>query len=71
MLGDLLDGNPRFGGHGIRACQLDAPQVDQTEESLSAGGCSPKLGFGAEQRMNQGIAIKPKPPMRDNDPRAA
>jgi hypothetical protein len=25
------------------------------DESLSAGGCSPKLGFGAEQRVNQGI----------------
>jgi hypothetical protein len=41
------------------------------DESLSARGRSPKLGFGAEQRVNQGIAINPEPPMRHNDPRAA
>jgi hypothetical protein len=43
----------------------------KTDESLSAGGCSPKLGFGAEQRVNQGIAINPEPPMHQSDPRAA
>jgi hypothetical protein len=29
------------------------------------------LGFGAEQRVNQGIAINPGPPMHQSDPRAA
>lgn len=31
----------------------------------------PKLGFGAEQRVNRIIAINPEPPMRHIDPRAA
>lgn len=31
----------------------------------------PKLGFGAEQRVNHCIAINPEPPMRHTDPRAA
>ena len=41
------------------------------DESLSAGECPPKLGFGAEQRVNQGIAINLETPMRHTDPRAA
>ncbi|MFN3577628.1 MAG: hypothetical protein ACK4TJ_11700 [Tabrizicola sp.] len=41
------------------------------DESLSAERCSPKLGVGAEQRVNQGIAINPETPMRHADPRAA
>jgi hypothetical protein len=41
------------------------------DESLSARGRSPKLGFGAEQRVNQGIAINPEPPMHQSAPRAA
>ncbi len=31
----------------------------------------PKLGFGAEQRVNHCIAINPETPMRHTDPRAA
>ncbi|MCG3187367.1 MAG: hypothetical protein IOMNBAOH_01978 [Rhodocyclaceae bacterium] len=31
----------------------------------------PKLGFGAEQRVNRIIAINPEPLMRHIDPRAA
>jgi hypothetical protein len=41
------------------------------DKSLSAEGCSPKLGFGAEQRVNRCIAINPETPMRHTDPRAA
>jgi len=41
------------------------------DESLSSGGCSPKLGFGAEQRVNHCIAINPEPLMRHSDPRTA
>lgn len=32
---------------------------------------SPELGFGAEQRVNQGIAINPDTPMRHTDPGTA
>lgn len=41
------------------------------DESLSAESCSPKLGFGAEQRVNHCIAINPEPSMRENDSRSA
>lgn len=41
------------------------------DESLSAGGRSPKLGFGAEQSVSHRIAINPEPPMRHTDPRVA
>ncbi len=40
------------------------------DQSLSVQG-SPKPGFGAEQRVNQGIAIDPETPMRHTVPRTA
>jgi hypothetical protein len=41
------------------------------DESLSVEGCLPKLGFGAEQRVNRVIAINLEPSMRHANPRAA